>query len=209
MVFLMHQNTRRTALHLIIPTICKWEDPWHRQTGKFAKLHRRQGPQKLAGQAAAISIPHKHGKWLTTWNLVLVGHLHPTSTQKHYKFKNHATILVFFRIDQLPVASQVVAQEPGQTPKSPGNKFLAMHKMLHFRTCGANYQEKQLLTNSDQFPEHRSTCDHCLDLKPPQNISCACNVVAPRQLAVWCKASETLESDGLLARAFWQDMLEA
>ena len=107
------------------------------------------------------------------------------------------------------LASQVVAQEPGQTSKSPGNKFLAMHKMLHFRTCGANYQEKQLLTNSDQFPQHRSTCDHCLDLKPPQNISCACNVVAPRQLAVWCKASETLESDGLLARAFWQDMLEA
>ena len=49
-----------------------------------------------------------------------------------------------------------------------------------------------------------------LDLKPAtQTISCACNVVAPRQLAVWGKACTTLESDGLHARVFWQNMLQA
>ena len=49
-----------------------------------------------------------------------------------------------------------------------------------------------------------------LDLKPAtQTISCARNVVAQRELAVWGKATATLESDGLQAKAFWQDMLHS
>ena len=34
----------------------------------------------------------------------------------------------------------------------PWHHFSTMHKLLHFGTCGATYQEKQLLTNSDQLP---------------------------------------------------------
>ena len=30
---------------------------------------------------------------------------------------------------------------------------------LHFGTCRATYQEKQLLTDSDQLPLHRGTCE--------------------------------------------------
>ena len=49
------------------------------------------------------------------------------------------------------------------------------------------------LINSHSIVAHVST--------PTQTISCACNVVTQRELAVWGKATATSDSDGLQARA--------